>query len=157
MIEPSMVKKLDFEVERLKRKYPPINIQTLDTLAREEFDANVVRTPLGWMSKVVKSESGLFIFYYGSFKPYESLALAHEIGHIVAGHLDGYNPGLEIKEREADYFSAQINDVSLSKLNSFRFMEAVFRFKDDFRNIFRYGVEIAKLVEQDAYEAFKEV
>ena len=156
MIQARIAAQLDQEVERLRKKYNPISTQSLERIAREEYGATVIKTPLGLGSGVTKTEEGLFVFYYASFKPYEPLTLGHEIGHVAAGNLnERCKQNLWIKEKEADYFSTRLNDISLSTVNLYRLIEASLRFKDHFLNIFRYRKEIEKLQQQSAYKAFK--
>jgi len=155
MIEPHIIEKLDEEVNRFREKYNLINTENLEKIAENEYGASVIETPLGLSSKWVKTDNGLFIFYHASFKPYEPLTLGHEIGHLAAGHHEGYNPISEMAEKEADYFSARLNGVSLLTLNLFRWAEAGLRFKDHFVNLFRYKQEIEKLQQKGVYEAFK--
>lgn len=163
MIEPQIIERLDIEVDRLRTKYNPKTTDDLVKIAEDEFGAQVVNTPLGLSSLWKKTDAGLFIFYFASFKPYEPITLAHEIGHLVAGHHDDrlrafdsetYAKGLGVREKEADYFSARLNNVSQFRMGVYRGIEAGLRLKDHVFTALRYKEGIEKLRQQGVYEAW---
>lgn len=163
MIEPQITERLDTEVDRLRTKYDPKATDDLVKIAEDEYGARVVNTPLGLSSMWKKTDAGLFIFYFASFQPYEFITLAHEIGHLAAGHhndrlrtsdQETYAKTLEVREKEADYFSARLNNVSQFRMEVYRGIEAVLRLKDHILTALRYKEEVEKLRQQGVYKAW---
>ncbi|MBI2499520.1 hypothetical protein HYV88_04735 [Candidatus Woesearchaeota archaeon] len=152
MIEPNIVEKLDIEIDRLRVKYKPKSTDDLERIARNEFGVvNVIKTPMVNSGRVVKDdESGLYIFCHAELERYGPLVLGHEIGHIVAGHLNGHRPQAAIREEEADYFSAGLNDISLHELNFLRLREEL-RSKGIFFHLFGKRREVKRLQQMGVY------
>lgn len=118
MINEYVKRYLDSEIKRLKCKYDTKRTSELEKIAIKEYGvSNIINSSIIDISKAKKTQNGIYILYHAKFKPYEPLVLAHEIGHIAAGHLDKREEKLYEKEmeEEADYFSINLNEVSKRK------------------------------------------
>ena len=154
---------LEDQASSFRENYAPLNVDKLKCLAKEEFGAKVVHTPLGLGSKCTRTEERIFIFYFATLKLYEPITLAHEIGHIAAGHLSDRMPqtrkewwdGLPIRESEADYFLLKLLGISCVKREFYSMVESFCRIKDHSLNFLRHEVELQKLKEIGAYKAFR--
>jgi len=156
MIDREVVERLDSEIDRLRTKYDPKTATDLERIAKDEYGAKeVINTPLTISimgTSFTFSKSGeLYIVYYASFKPFEPLALSHEIGHIAAGHFNEHRPESSVREEEANYFATGLIGVSLSKLHLYCFVDAVASEKDHVLNLFRRRREIKRLTQMGVY------
>lgn len=146
MIESCIAKKIDTEVDRLRRIYNPVSITSLVDIAKSEYNAKkVVDTSLAFDCSKVLIGKKSYIFYHTAFKPHKPLSLGHEIGHLFL------RPG---SEEEADYFSIKLNDVSLRKLKLFRLIDASLMIPDFYISLFKRKKEIQRLKDIGAYDAF---
>jgi len=151
MPDADVIEWLDTTVDRLLAKYDPSSLEDMENIAREEYGAVVVQTPLiGLCSKARKTSTGIYIFYHTRTAIYRSLALGHEIGHIAANHFD--RPELKFipRELEADHFSARLNGVSLLDSYLYCFIDASLVLTDLFP--FGKAQEIKRLQELGVYE-----
>ncbi len=130
MIQQEIAERLDNEADRLRDKYGFMTAKKLERIARDEYNSFVLKTSsIVLAPSAYRTGGGSVIFYHNSFfRPNRKLTLGHEIGHIVAGHLDSYRPDLRTMEEEADYFSARINHFPSFLLGMFNTIDAFLSF-----------------------------
>ncbi|MBS3073928.1 ImmA/IrrE family metallo-endopeptidase [Candidatus Pacearchaeota archaeon] len=112
--------KLRDEALRLRDKYDVSSLADLERLAKEEYGVReVVRTPLAYKCPVtIGSRScASHIFYYSLSREVERSSLAHEIGHVVAGHQTNRKNLSGIEEDEANYFAKELRGISSLRQN----------------------------------------
>lgn len=158
IIQPrTRTRRMEEEAEKIRIKYNPRSSRDLERVAKEEYGVlEVTRTPLVLASTVINRDNGLYIFYNFTFKPYGPLALAHEIGHITAGHQSGQRvPSFFTREFEADYFSQLINNVSPAKFYAWLAVDSALMLKQLVTPPFSKEKEVERLQQLGVYHVLQ--
>lgn len=144
MISEERLLSLAHEAERVKKKYHPQTVEDLERIAIEEYSvAHVIRTSLTKPEVIRERGSGnLFIFYNAFFEPYLPVVLSHEIRHVAASHLKSSSRSLSkdqkmLQEKEADYYAACLNNISLATLQLFRSRDGLYCLFWEVRRLFQ--------------------
>lgn len=108
------------EALRLRANYDTSSTADLERIAREEYGTRVFRTILAHKCPVSigSKKAGTSIFYYSLSREVERSILAHEIGHVAAGHLSYRDIDRSSHEEEANYFASQLRDISIARQRS---------------------------------------
>lgn len=129
-IPPDRFEEIEQEADCLCNKYNlPFSPQAEDLkrITEEEFGViKIVKSPI-LRPRIVKHHEDFYVFYRVFCKPYERILLGNILGHFALGHLEATSAGISkiIQElKEAEYFSAYLNNISPSYLNDLKWDEA---------------------------------
>ncbi len=118
--------KADFLHDRYNLPSSP-QAEDLERIAVQEFGVvKIVKSPI-LHPRIVNHHNDFYVFYGVFCKPYERMLLGEILGHFALGHLETTSASISKiiqEQKEAEYFSAYLNNISPSRLNDLKWDEA---------------------------------
>jgi len=153
-IRPARVKEIDKTAKSLRDTYEKMDFPTLQKIAVSDAGAkDVVISPLVDVSAADYVGDDIYIIHpRGLFKGRE--VLAHEIGHVILGHLNGENRCKGDIETEADYFARTLLNESRGVYNFKSTLYAIAKAMNIYKSLLPYANEKRKLKELGIYPKF---
>ncbi len=100
--------------------------EDLERIAVQEFGVvKIVKSPI-LRPRIVKHYDDFYVFYRAFCGSYERILLGNVLGHFALGHLETASAGIPRiiqEQQEAEYFSAYLNNISLTHLNDLKWDE----------------------------------
>lgn len=121
--------KIEQKVDYLQHKYglpySPLS-EDLKRIAVQEFGVvKIVKSPI-LRPRIVKHYDDFYVFYRAFSEPYERILFGEILGHFALGHLEITSASISgsiQEQKEAEYFSAYLNNISPSHMNDLKWDE----------------------------------